>query len=642
MLSFVAAFCLSPFCCGQTSEASALVLKGHYPVYGMALRPGGKQVAVASYDLEVYDLETGKLVFHSASSGRRIVYSHDGKWLATVQVMMGMLDTHGTVTVWDADTFEQKHRVGGIEAFFAPDSKKLITISGYAHFQKAKPPTYAFLDLASGKATASELSLDPAFRGLWHGDREGRLLEMDMDGKLLFQRIWSQKQPEALVAACSAETGKLVAIPKDVKTRPIFQTHVSADGSRYLQGSRVRPIVRQTRSNKEVCTLEAPPDSEGSRGGQLHQFSPDSTKIFGLTHERRGPNKLLVWDSQTGKLEPNAHEFKAKISHLGLLRKGQDELLMFAADERGVVQIIDPKASKVIRRLREGGHRDGVHCVDFSPDGKLIASGDRDGHVLLWDARDGKQLREFETHERNWCLKFRPKSNELGGGGFKGVAIWDVSSGKIVRRLGDDFFQKIAFAPDGELLAASAPRIGVSVWSLADNKLLRVLPGKELRIEDLCFSPDGQALATCGSDGLVHLWNPRTGETVRSFESEIQKKTKRPRRLERLAFFPDGSKIIAEDDIGVLTCWETATGRELFWYQQGRGRSALALCPDGKRLAYGSSSGLVVERDVETGKLVRTLKGHRQTVPSLAYDAAGNRLATASWDGDIRIWSVAP
>ena len=102
------------------------------------------------------------------------------------------------------------------------------------------------------------------------------------------------------------------------------------------------------------------------------------------------------------------------------------------------------------------GHRDPVHCVAFSPDGKILASGAGESDSV--------------------GLRFRGE-----------VRLWDVASGKLLATLkgfGGEVYN-VAFSPDG--------------------KKVHTLKGRPLD-----FSRDGKMAASAGADGQIALWDAKT------------------------------------------------------------------------------------------------------------------------------------
>jgi WD40 repeat protein len=98
------------------------------------------------------------------------------------------------------------------------------------------------------------------------------------------------------------------------------------------------------------------------------------------------------------------------------------------------------------------------------------------------------------------------------------VRLWDRDSGKELPALAGNVGVSgdLAFSPDGNFLAAGRNDYNLTVWDLGRRQKVADIPPH--RPARLAFSPDGQVLATLGTDGAVRLLHPGSGELLHRIE----------------------------------------------------------------------------------------------------------------------------
>lgn len=175
----------------------------------------------------------------------------------------------------------------------------------------------------------------------------------------------------------------------------------------------------------------------------------------------------------------------------------------------------------------------GNWCFAFSPDNKLLATGSHNGNVRTWDIGDIKQgeglrLRYDETgflfgHEALVaCIQFSPDGKRLASGSLdKTIRVWDIASGKQLLTIKGDMGQvrSVAFSPDGSMIAAGS--LGKAyLWDANTGGRILYFDQRSARksqtpmVTTLTFSPDGTTLFTGNTSGAIHSWRVDTGEHI--------------------------------------------------------------------------------------------------------------------------------
>ena len=165
----------------------------------------------------------------------------------------------------------------------------------------------------------------------------------------------------------------------------------------------------------------------------------------------------------------------------------------------------------------------------------------------------------------------------------------------------------VAFSPDGRLLATASGDGTARLWDPATGEHLRTLTGHTGAVYGVAFSPDGRLLATASGDGTARLWDPATGEHLRTLTGHTTRS-----RAWRSARTGGCSPPPAD---GTARLWDPATGEHLRTLTGHTGAVyGVAFSPDGRLLATASDDGTARLWDPATGEHLRTLTGHTGAV----------------------------
>ncbi len=314
-------------------------------------------------------------------------------------------------------------------------------------------------------------------------------------------------------------------------------------------------VITTTNANKvvQLAVLEA-------RSVTDIAFNPNGSIIATSNY-----GSIRLWDAKTYTLLNTLDENVGLVDSLEFSPDGE---LLASGDIVGTVRLWNPATGQEISVLTEG-YTGTVAAIAFSPNGHLLAIGGGnissspvvDYSVWVWDLE--ANTRKFVLKEDDdWVvsLAFSPDGQLLASGSVDGcIHLWDVETGKKLKTLRDGVSEvySIAFSPDGSLLASSSWLGGIRLWDVKSGNLIKhwIGHGKPqppgtgvgIRVKGITFNRDGSLLATVGEDGVIKLWDAKTGEELWALQED------RPVWLTSVVFSPDGRLLVTGGTEGAKT-----------------------------------------------------------------------------------------
>jgi hypothetical protein len=205
-----------------------------------------------------------------------------------------------------------------------------------------------------------------------------------------------------------------------------------------------------------------------------------------------------------------------------------------------------------------------IYSMAFSPTGRWIAAAGTDGQVDFIRVRDRRVVNKRETTPARtiFALAYLPnKSEDLVLGDSSGaLRLWTVRSGQEVY-LPNAHKEKIltlTVGPDGQRVASAGTDRSIKVWTNRLRPILEIKQAHLRYVTSLRFSPDGRFIASGGADGLVRIWSLSSGKIARGpFVGHTGD-------VETIEFSPDGMYMFTSSEDKTIRIWDVEAARLLY------------------------------------------------------------------------------
>ncbi len=318
-------------------------------------------------------------------------------------------------------------------------------------------------------------------------------------------------------------------------------------------------------------------------------FSPD-TKWMAIAHHWGG--QVLVFPLQSTAL-PIRLPHPNRIRGVDYSHNGK---LIATAGGDGIVRLWNTQTFAEERQLIFSAEGASVTEIRFSKDDRyLLATGGRgNSGYRLWDVQTGQQVWYFQGQEiSRWALamssdgKWMVAHDRVSQNDQFEVQIVEVGTGKITNRLplpaGINGSRCTPFSPDDRYVVVMNESVpNVLLWEWRSNQPPRVIVNDEA-VPSSCgaFTLDGKYVFLGGVDGIGRLYDVATGAEVRRYFGHTS-------LFLGIDISPDGLHILTSSGDKTARIWELATGREVRRFTFDEDIWGAAYSPDGSFIVIGS------------------------------------------------------
>ena len=385
-------------------------------------------------------------------------------------------------------------------------------------------------------------------------------------------------------AATSLPPTEVPATPAPAPTQPDLNSPVF-DQSPLIQGQALPALTEKISGDNASSLVEL------ARWGnpKLSQFAWNKN------------DTSLIFSSSSGI------EFYASdsLAHQGVMNTGtwnshiavsQDNRLMAVGLDSGLIKLFDGHSGESKGELK--GHSAAVTAIDFSPDGKFLASASLDHSARIWDLTQNKEVFKLAKHDLAVnCVVYSKDGKYIltGSNDFRAI-LWDAQTGEVRQDIrAKSMITNLAISSDDHFIVMGLNNATIQLWNLSTQKFEADFhdAAQVTGVTSLSLSPSDSLMASSGADEKIRIWSVANHVLLATLVATDKpaKVTKDQDPVIDVVFSHDGTRLASLTDKGFVKVWDTSTHlanttAELNLIPKNR----VEFSPDGKSLALQNNN----------------------------------------------------
>ncbi|MDB9528577.1 NACHT domain-containing protein [Oscillatoria sp. CS-180] len=307
-------------------------------------------------------------------------------------------------------------------------------------------------------------------------------------------------------------------------------------------------------------------------------------------------NSIRLWDVYEGKC---IDILQSHIDWIEAIKPSPDGQTIAVSSQTFPLQNYDIELWNICKEssvYRLSGHANPILSIDFTRDGKFLASGSSDHTTKIWNIETKKCIRTLHGHNDVVnTLNFSCTDKILATGSEdETVKIWDFNTGDCIRTLYGHMGQikTVRFASTSKLLFSTSEDFVLRIWDCESWECLRTVKGNSNWIRSFSLHPSGSSFAAASDDYIARIWNIGTGDCTQTFQGHSA-------QIKKVNFNNDGQILVTGSDDCLVKMWNS-----------------------------------------KNGKCLATFEGHLSSIRSIQFNAKGDKIISADENGLIKIWNI--